>query len=314
MSESAADALTRDGLTPWIDYYQEHFAVEHDDLDRILDDGETNFARIIARLLCARFARQQAFIRTIKNKDDGAEFVTYMAASPDHVFTDTLPTDVRCYWQTAGPHGDLEVPAYIRPDDFLPRFLADYVSRQNIDAVVELGGGWGRVLFQAWLEGMPVNVPLYCLDTSESAEVMFGKLHARAPEIDVTFVRGNARANDLAFVGKVKRLLIVTSGYVIMDPDISASDIELWARAAPVIQCANLEPVGFQARQEGTAAAAHDSILAERVRRRGMNETYMRHLLKLQDDGVLRVSNFRKHYLFDTNPVMPKSFIFWRTD
>jgi hypothetical protein len=207
----------------------------------------------------------------------------------------------------------MQVPPYVSTIDALPNMIVDYLNAYPIDAVVDMGGGYGRSLFFAYLFGSRSDVKYWCMDTSPTARDIFDRLKGLCPKLDIEYVMDNYTSSDFSFLGEAKNVLLVTRGVVVLTPSVPEETIERWTKLAPTVYGIHLEPIGYQIKISNPQFDQINRTQAKTAQTKNMNLHFMEYLVNQRDKKNLVLQDIRPHMFPEWDPSMPKSLVSWRT-
>lgn len=191
------------------------------------------------------------------------------------------------------------------PDSYIP-FLADVIDAVGpVDAILELGCGYGRNLFGLYHAGAPRGIPYFGGELSEEAQALGNRMAALCPEMQGGL---HHLAPDLSFLPRVGHLFAFTVHSLEQVQDIGPLFFRTLAKAAERVTVVHLEPFGYQAQIMGPAT--------ERQRDHFAAVRWNRNLLPMLDqmnrEGVLSVDFAALELFFPADASNPTSVALWR--
>lgn len=166
----------------------------------------------------------------------------------------TLPTGLNAYDNVAQGKEMISLPVYVDQGVLPARWMVD-LWNDDFDAIVELGSGYGRNLFNIHLHGGPRNVPYYAGEYTENGVALCDKLAALDDTLDIRSVHFDHTAPDFSFLGGEKRLLMFTCHSIEAVSTIPDDYFQRLAAAAEHVTCVHFEPFGFQVTNDCEATA-----------------------------------------------------------
>lgn len=233
----------------WVDVYEQCWAARADVFDRLLVD-ECSLSRVLA------------LFRDFEDRHDlMSDGQTYLYCPTGHA------DDPQARLEAAVPQVLQGRPvagaAYM--DLRLDRFLAQ-MSRGK-DCVLELGGGYGRVLMSLWLAGGERGARYICAEPSPSGRRMAERLAALEPDLRLETVPFDFREPALPDVSECADILIVTHWSLMYAQPFDTRLFQAIQAIPGKITCVFVEPFGFQLMPDGPNAAAQ----VQQMRVRGYN-------------------------------------------
>jgi hypothetical protein len=234
--------------------------------------GETNPHRII-RLLQRHEERHEFMIdvttaapeaRTGKiDINDGTWEISGAAwhpRQPDQKIP-LLPTGINIYENVAQGAAMIALPSYVDQTVLPARWMVDMWD-DRFDAIVELGSGYGRNLFNILLFGGPTNVPYYAAEYTRSGMALCERLGSLDGSFDIRSVPFDHTQPDFSFLRGEKRLLMFTCHSIEAVSKIPDDYFQRLAAAADHVTCVHFEPFGFQVEDVGETTARQREVVA----------------------------------------------------
>ena len=145
---------------------------------------------------------------------------------------------------------ELEVP-YLAANRIIRDWIADTVIEHasGVDAIIEIGSGWGYNLCNIWLRGGP-RVDYHALELTDAGRRCCRKLRDAAqagPNLAIhPFDYYTADLSALA--GRYRTVLVYSSHSIEQVPELPESFIEAMLGLAGFVRVLHFEPVGWQFR------------------------------------------------------------------
>lgn len=217
----------------WENYYEIAWTVRARIVEEILAGGETSLARVLA-LMAAHEKRFTLRLSGAEGRYDGhAELVPKEAAAPA-LFT----TDNRGISQGA------LVPVAPLCGFDKQEGLLDFCH--GVDAVAELGSGYGAQLLKLYLAGGPRGAAYLAAESSAAGRGLCERLGALEPGLRLSVVDFNFHRPDLSFLEGQRRILLFTSWAIHMCDAFAADFFERVAALEAEVTMVFFEPIGFQ--------------------------------------------------------------------
>jgi hypothetical protein len=197
------------------------------------------------------------------------------------------------------------IPAYANV--YAGEILADLVAGMGpFDAVVELGCGYGRNLFDCFYFG-GWSGPYFGGELTEGGRAFASELIGLATGMQASFHPFTHLAPDLTFVGRPKRALITTVHSIEAVEAIPEDYFDRLADGAEQVVGVHIEPVGFQYGSLGEVSDIHRQ-LATTLR---WNLNFRDSLQAAINRGRIAVSMIAPEVLFPSDALNPSTIIIW---
>ncbi|MBR8465152.1 hypothetical protein KDE13_02080 [Campylobacter sp. faydin G-140] len=157
----------------------------------------------------------------------------------------------------------LYVPFYVK--NIIADFLIDaYDKTGPYDAIVELGCGYGRNLFDIFYRGGPIDVAYYGGEFTQSGVQIATELAAATPNMNIKFFHFNHLNPEISFLtSEIKRAFVFTCHTIEQVTMIPDNWFEVVASIASHVRCIHLEPFGFQVRTLGETTKLQKEMFNE---------------------------------------------------
>lgn len=207
----------------------------------------------------------------------------------------------------------LEVPYFASINPVVEWVFNVLEQNPDVDAVCELGAGWGRNLFNLYLAGIDRSLPLYCGEITESGRDAAGRLEQLDDDIDFNIFHFDFLNPDLTPLKGLglKHILFFTRHSIEQVPEIGEEPFEEILSCASKVTCLHFEPFGFQIETpvsgpEGDVSRKH----AQFMENRGWNRNLYPTLSRLEEAGRLELRFTIKNVIGD-DPSNPTSIALW---
>ena len=154
------------------------------------------------------------------------------------------------------------------------------------DLVVELGSGWGRNLFQLWLDGGPRAARYAALEYVAAGRDCTQRLAALEPGLDLTTLAFDYHAPAFPPLAPGKRALVYTVFSVDQIPEVSSSVFEAVLGLGETVRGLHLEPFGWQARERWPGLTGSSAAYA---RRHDYNRNFWPLMTDLERRGLIAI-------------------------
>lgn len=194
--------------------------------------------------------------------------------------------------------------------DNIADFLVDYIDATGpYDAIVELGCGYGRHLFQVYYGGGPQAARYYGGELTETGYAIAREIAALDPAMKAEFFAFDYLEPALA-IEPVERALVFTVHSIEQVCQIDPRLFSVIAGVARHVDCVHFEPFGFQVAELG------DTSRAQRVQatENSWNLNFAEALREAQQAIGLRVSCLITELSLPIDPQNPTSLAIWHAD
>lgn len=162
------------------------------------------------------------------------------------------------------------VPAETEVEGSIP-YLLKTIRDMKPDTIVELGSGYGRVLFQlAAAIGKdlpPLAIKYHACEITEGGRALTAEIHKLAPGMDLAIHRFDYYQPDLSFLPKDARVLFYSVASVEQIPELPLVLAEALTSFRPGTVGVHFEPIGWQSDSALVAARyAAEGTVASRLR------------------------------------------------
>lgn len=229
----------------WRNFYEQAWATRARHLRRLIADGERNIPRLLRRF--------EAHERKYRAKDsaDGTGFERIEWPKEFQMG----PAGVPLLRLSSFRGNALLVPFH--SVDHPSNFIVDYIDEHGpFDAIVELGCGYGRNLFDIFYGGGPQDARYYGGELTESGVAIAREIAALDPAMNANFFPFDYLDPSLA-IAPAERALVFTVHSIEQVCQIDAQLFAVIAGAAKRVDCVHLEPFGFQLTELGPASREH---------------------------------------------------------
>lgn len=306
-----ASGLDTDSVTPgggtqrdlWRRFYKGQWEARQSFIEERLAEGETNVMRLIG--LLDKFERKHVFKQTHRI-NDGIHTVS-VAPLRETFDEDLTPAGLPPFRRTSLRGQWLNIPRHT-PDGYVP-FIADVIDEIGpVDAIVELGCGFGRNLFSLYHAGAPRGIPYFGGELSDSAVTVGNRLGRLLPEARISLHAFDHLSPDLSFLPKVEHLFVFTVHTIEQVQEIGQAFFQAVAAAASRVSVLHLEPFGYQVQELGPATAAQrENFAANR-----WNRNLWKAMEQARNAGTLILDFAALELFFSADASNPTSVALWR--
>ncbi|HEY1505911.1 MAG TPA: hypothetical protein VGF92_16520 [Stellaceae bacterium] len=282
-------------LPRWRSFYESAWSIRASHLRGLIAAGESNIPRLLRRF--------EAFERKYRVKSDGEDAWFERMVWPKE--QEMGPAGVPLLRASSLRGNHTLIPFHA--SDNLADFIVDYIDEKGpFDAIVELGCGYGRNLFNIFYGGGPQGVRYYGGELTESGVAVAREIAALDPAMAVSFFPFDYLAPALA-IAPAERALVFTMHSIEQVCQIDARLFGVIAGAARRVDCIHLEPFGFQLAELGPASRGHRTQAIEN----SWNVNFAEALQEARQTHGLQISCLITELSLPTDPHNPTSLAIW---
>lgn len=142
--------------------------------------------------------------------------------------------------------------------------LVDLIDQTGpYDAIIELGCGYGRNLFELFYGGGPRDAKYIGGEFTKSGVEMAKKLAKKAPKMKTEFFHFNHLEPKLPFKKPFKRAFVFTCHSIEQVMQINENWFDEVVKAGQFVRGAHLEPFGFQLKNSGPLSEMHKEFMIQ---------------------------------------------------
>jgi SAM-dependent methyltransferase len=191
--------------------------------------------------------------------------------------------------------------------DNLADFIVDYIDEKGpFDAIIELGCGYGRNLFNIFYGGGPQDTRYYGGELTESGVAIAREIAALDPAMNASFFPFDYLDPALA-IAPAERALVFTVHSIEQVCQIDARLFGVIASAARCVDCIHFEPFGFQLAELGPASQEHRNQAIEN----NWNVNFAAALQEARQAHGLQISCLITELSLPIDPHNPTSLAIW---
>ena len=284
----------------WTEFYVEGFKHELAKFREIVEGGETNPYRAINLFQLWEHTHQRCY-------EAGTGTLSYSKqefANAESLF----PTGKPILSSTFLGGKMVKLPYYTKKD--VGRFILDYLEHEGyaVDAIAELGAGWGRYLFELYFNGCPSEIALLSGEVSSEARQITELMCGLDPAIPLTAHDFDFYRPNLDFLKGRESVLLFTHMAVMFIPELQRQAILEMAGCAKRVRCIHFEPIGFQVSAEQSKAAEMQGVVAGY---KGFNQNLIALLEELHNENHITVRGLYKDIIVDVDRSHAISVVIW---
>jgi SAM-dependent methyltransferase len=295
---AADDSANARQLNFWRSFYEDAWALRAGLVRSIIADGERNPYRIM-RLMAAHERMHRLFM------DEG--IIRYEPLAIEDKMP-VFPGQIPVFRRTSHRGNACYTPFYTRT--LLHDHIVDYIRKTGpYDAIIELGCGYGRNLFEIFYGGGPRDTKYFGGELTASGRTLATELATLEPAFDVTFFPFDFLVFDLTLVPRFDRVLVFTVHAI---EQVHLIDQALFTAIAGLgrhVVGMHFEPFGFQVKKLGPATEEH----AKFFQRNGWNMNFAASLNEATKAGSLELIYMDTELFFPEDPINPTSLAIWST-
>lgn len=179
--------------------------------------------------------------------------------------------------------------------------------RDDTDAVIELGAGWGRSLFTVWTRGGPRDAVYAGLEYTEAGIECISRLGRLEPALNVVAAPFDFHAPVFPDLGALRHAVVFSIYSLQQLTSTDPAAYRALLAAAPEMNMLHFEPIGFQMPQPGPL----DERSQAHALKNGYNLDMWNVISQLREDGDIEVLA-AEHDLFGYLDHYPMSLVHWR--
>jgi len=282
----------------WRGFYEQAWAARATFMRSLIAAGETNPYRIVKRLE----AHQRKFSVVASSTESRWEKQSWSKQLGE------TPAGTPAFRLTSLRGSVMLVPYHAR--DNLHNFIVDYIAETGpYDAVIELGCGYGRNLFEIFYSGGPCETLYFGGELTESGVAMAGELAALEPRLQAKFFRFDHLKPDFSFLPPLRRALVFTVHSLEQVRLIPPEFFLAISRVAPAVSALHFEPFGFQVADLGPASQAHRELVDDK----GWNVNFAASLAQACQQFGLKTTFMATEMFLPHDAPNPTSLAIWHS-
>ena len=147
--------------------------------------------------------------------------------------------------------------------DFITLLIDLIEATGPYDAIIELGCGYGRNLFEIFYGGGPREAKYIGGEFTKSGVEIAQKLAKKAPKMKTEFFHFNHLEPKLPFKKPFKRAFVFTCHSIEQVMQINENWFDEVVKAGEFVRGAHLEPFGFQLKNSGPLSDMHKDFMIQ---------------------------------------------------
>ncbi|MDO8606294.1 MAG: hypothetical protein Q7R40_07150 [Phaeospirillum sp.] len=162
--------------------------------------------------------------------------------------------------------------------------LADF--SKNRDCIIELGSGYGKQLFDIYLNGGPSEARYIAAEPTTSGRDMCNRLSKLEPAMNIASVPFDFNNPDFSHISEFSNILMFTSWSAMFVQPFPFSFFESISSIEGAVTCVFCEPIGFQIQPENTDL---QSLVRRVVSEQKFNTDFFSKLIAAQKSCLIDV-------------------------
>lgn len=241
-------------LPHWQDFYEKAWAFRAKFLESELESG-ANALQAIKELE----KKERGY--TLGVNDTTGE-VLYMKKEISDDEPHIKDTNIALYSKRGFNGNIIILPKHISYD-FITLLIDLIEATGPYDAIIELGCGYGRNLFEIFYGGGPREAKYIGGEFTKSGVEIAQKLAKKAPKMKTEFFHFNHLEPKLPFKKPFKRAFVFTCHSIEQVMQINENWFDEVVKAGEFVRGAHLEPFGFQLKNSGPLSDMHKDFMIQ---------------------------------------------------
>ena len=241
-------------LPHWQDFYEKAWAFRAKFLESELESG-ANALQAIKELE----KKERGY--TLGVNDTTGE-VLYMKKEISDDEPHIKDTNIALYSKRGFNGNIIILPKHISYD-FITLLIDLIDATGPYDAIIELGCGYGRNLFEIFYGGGPREAKYIGGEFTKSGVEIAQKLAKKAPKMKTEFFHFNHLEPKLPFKKPFKRAFVFTCHSIEQVMQINENWFDEVVKAGEFVRGAHLEPFGFQLKNSGPLSDMHKDFIIQ---------------------------------------------------
>ena len=241
-------------LPHWQDFYEKAWAFRAKFLERQLESG-ANALQAIKELE----KKERGY--TLGVNDTTGE-VLYMKKEISDDEPHIKDTNIALYSKRGFNGNIIILPKHISYD-FITLLIDLIDATGPYDAIIELGCGYGRNLFEIFYGGGPRDAKYIGGEFTKSGVEIAQKLAKKAPKMKTEFFHFNHLEPKLPFKKPFKRAFVFTCHSIEQVMQINENWFDEVVKAGEFVRGVHLEPFGFQLKNSGPLSDMHKDFMIQ---------------------------------------------------
>ncbi len=179
----------------------------------------------------------------------------------------------------------------------------------NFERIVDLGSGWGRSIFNIYLNGAPKNADYYSLEMTESGRLLSRFLATLEPEMKHHTEYFDFYNPDFSCLNENRKTLVLTAHAIEQITLVKESLFEAILNIPGLTHGIHIEPVGWQMTNSKTERN-YDHVKEYQIKH-NYNQNLCSVLNSLVERNLITIEQVLKD-VYGFNPLNPSTLIIWK--
>ena len=241
-------------LPHWQDFYEKAWAFRAKFLERQLESG-ANALQAIKELE----KKERGYTLGVNNTTGEVSYMKKEISDDEPHIKDT---NIALY-SKRGFNGNIIILPKHTSYDFRILLIDLIDATGPYDAIIELGCGYGRNLFEIFYGGGPREAKYIGGEFTKSGVEIAQKLAKKAPKMKTEFFHFNHLEPKLPFKKPFKRAFVFTCHSIEQVMQINENWFDEVVKAGEFVRGAHLEPFGFQLKNSGPLSDMHKDFMIQ---------------------------------------------------
>jgi hypothetical protein len=174
-------------------------------------------------------------------------------------------------------------------------------------ALLELGCGWGKFLFQVWLRGGPPGIRYHALELTEAGRNCVSALARLEPSLDLSISHFDFRAPDFSSIGRsLAHAVVFTVSSLHQVSHVEKDAYRAILGVAETVDCLHFEQIGWQIDPGPKTSGDRDYAI-----KNDYNRNLWSVMSELSQNGEIEFCGVHAD-LFGSGSRYPLSLVHWR--
>ena len=241
-------------LPHWQDFYEKAWAFRAKFLERQLESG-ANALQAIKELE----KKERGYTLGVNDTTGEVLYVKKEISDDEPHIKDT---NIALY-SKRGFNGNIIILPKHTSYDFTTLLIDLIDATGPYDAIIELGCGYGRNLFEIFYGGGPKEAKYIGGEFTKSGVEIAQKLAKKAPKMKTEFFHFNHLEPKLPFKKPFKRAFVFTCHSIEQVMQINENWFDEVVKAGEFVRGAHIEPFGFQLKNSGPLSDMHKDFMIQ---------------------------------------------------
>ena len=241
-------------LPHWQDFYEKTWAFRAKFLEEQLESG-ANALQAIKELE----KKERGYTLGVNNTTGEVSYMKKEISDDEPHIKDT---NIALYSKRGFNGNIIILPKHISYD-FITLLIDLIDATGPYDAIIELGCGYGRNLFEIFYGGGPRDAKYIGGEFTKSGVEIAQKLAKKAPKMKTEFFHFNHLEPKLPFKKPFKRAFVFTCHSIEQVMQINENWFDEVVKAGEFVRGAHIEPFGFQLKNSGPLSDMHKDFMIQ---------------------------------------------------